>query len=191
MGISKILNNKFLILSIVGTHAEENLSNIFNRKINEINNTSYTFWLIKSFRAKTEQIQQMAQSSLNTSQKIYCFFISPSQKNGAQPTKIVSLAQQFSNDNINWLKIPKQIKVTGKIDNHTTGLVFDKISLTKNTQIDLWQYSNFFDQSKPIKMSQGASTVCAIKKYNQGMKSRYRQILAIGRLKHPYAVFLR
>lgn len=44
MDISKILDNKFLVLSIVGVHAGETLSSIFSRKVEEINNIGRTFW---------------------------------------------------------------------------------------------------------------------------------------------------
>lgn len=191
LDVSKVLENKFFILSIVGIHAGEILSYIFSRKQTEIDNAGKTFWLIKSFRAKTKQIQQIGRTASNNSQKVYCFFIVSSQKEGAQPTKSISKAKQFSNDKINWLNIPNHIKVTGKIDHNTTGLVLDKIDIAENTKIDLWQYSDFFNNSKSVRMSQGASSVCAVKKYNRGMKSRYRDVIGIGRLKAPYAVYLK
>ena len=176
---------------MVGVHAGETLFGILDRKRQEINNTGKTFWLIKSFRAKTGQIQQICQTALSNSQEIYCLFIAPSQKGGAQPTKTISKAQQFSDDNVNWLNVPKEIKVTGKVDSNTTGLVLDEIGVVKNIKIDLWQYSDFFDDSRSVKTSQGASTVCVVKKNSQGMKSRYRDIIASSKLKAPYAVYLK
>ena len=63
--------------------------------------------------------------------------------------------------------------------------------MVEDAEVDLWQYSDFFDSAKPVKMSQGASSVCVVKKYNQGMKSRMRKVIGIGRLVAPYAVYLK
>ena len=61
--------------------------------------------------------------------------------------------------------------------------------------IDLGEYADFFDQDKPIKIFQGASTFCAIKKAlenpNNRIKSHISEIVAVGRLCHPGSVWLK
>ncbi|MEK6828019.1 MAG: hypothetical protein AABX78_01595 [Nanoarchaeota archaeon] len=70
----------------------------------------------------------------------------------------------------------------------------DKLELSKDN-IDLWNYADFFNQDKPIKIFQGASTLCAIKKTiedtDKHIKSHIREIVAIGRLCYPCGVWLK
>lgn len=190
--ISKILdNNKFLVLSVVGDHADETLSGILDRKQEEIDKTGQSFWLINSSKARTEHIRKIGNAAIGIQQEIYCLFISAAQKNGAKPTKIISEAKQYSKDKYQRIDIPKGIKVTGMINAHTTGLVLNTLDIVENTEIDLWQYSDFFDNSKPVQTRLGASTVCVVKAYNQGMISRKRKVIGVGRLMAPYAMYLK
>jgi hypothetical protein len=60
-------------------------------------------------------------------------------------------------------------------------------------EIDLWEYLEH-PGLVPIKFRQGASTACAVPTKDKpvdGMKSRYRRVVAIGKLIPPYGVFLR
>ncbi len=188
---STIQNNKFLVFSIVGMHAGEVLAAIFTRKQNEIEDAGKSIWLIKSFRAKTIDLQKIGQAAVKAQQEIYCLFISPAQTNGARPTSRDVAAKQYSEDGTRWLNIPEGIRTTGKIESLTTGLVLDRLYPIENKEIDLWGYSDFRAKDKPILLSRGASTVCAVKKYQPGMKSRTRQVVGAGRLTPPFAVYLR
>lgn len=191
--INSILNKKFLLFSVVGFHAGESESEIFDRKQKEIIDTRKSFWLIKSFKAKTKDIQEFCEHALSEDEDIFCIFIEASQKGGAQPTKTSSIASKFSSDDIQWVDIPKEIKVTGKIDKKTTALVLESLELNNenDVEIDLWNYSDFLDDLNPIRFTQGASSICATKKYNEGMKSRYRKIVAFGKLTKPFAIWLK
>ena len=84
--------------------------------------------------------------------------------------------------------------VTGKIDSEAYALIFDRLEISQG-EIDLWKYADFFDQNSPIKIYQGASTLCAVKKdmssKSDKIKSRYRKIVAIGILCPPYGVWLK
>lgn len=191
--LNSILMKKYILLSVVGFHAGESGAEIFARKKREIVDAGKSFWLIKSFKAKTEDIQKFCKCALSEGEEVFCLFLEASQKGGAQPTKTSSLASQFSSDNIHWSEIPKEIRVTGKIDKNTTALVLESLETNnkKGIKVDLWNYSDFLDKSSPVRFMQGASTICAIKKYNEGMKSRYREVVAFGKLTEPFAVWLK
>jgi uncharacterized protein YfeS len=193
VNLNSILIKKYILLSVMGFHAGESEAEIFDRKKREIIDTGKSFWLVNSFKAKTKDIQKFCKCALDEGEDVFCIFIEASQKGGAQPTKISSVASQFSSDNIHWSDIPKGIKVTGKIDKKTTTLILESLIMNneKKVEIDLWNYSDFLDESNPIRLMQGASTICAIKKYNEGMKSRYRKIVAFGKLTEPFAVWLK
>ena len=191
--VNSILMKKYALFSVVGFHAGESEAEIFDRKKKEIDDTGKSFWLIKSFKAKTEDIQKFCKCALNEGEDVFCIFLEASQKGGAQPTKISSVASQFSSDNIHWSDIPKGIKVTGKIDKKTTALVLESLEMNNENEIeiDLWNYSDFLDGLNPTRFTQGASSICATKKYNEGMKSRYRKIVAFGKLTEPFAIWLK
>jgi hypothetical protein len=177
---------------VIGHHAGESESEIFSRKKDEIKKAGKSFWLIKSFKAKTQHIQEICKKASDENREIHCVFVQASQKGGARPTKIDSVANRFSKDNASWNDIPDGIKVTGKIDNSATALVLASLDIiNENINLDLWNYSDFLDISKPVKIMQGASTVCCFKEFKEGMKSRYRKIIAVGRLEEPFAVWLR
>lgn len=75
-------------------------------------------------------------------------------------------------------------------------MVFDQLE-TVDDVIDLWRYANFFDKNSPIKIIQGASTVCAVKKDmtnhsdNDKIKSHFRKVIAVGKLCEPFCVYLK
>jgi len=195
--MSKALEAKFVIISVIGPHAGENESQIFNRKINDIEISGKTFWLIKSRKAKPDMVQTICLQAKKENKEVFCIFIEPSSVGRSVPTKISNSAKMFSFDKQKWFEIPKNISpVTGKIDNSAYALIFNELMLEKGI-IDLWKYANFFDPLQPIKIVRGASTVCAIKKdmrkvsSKEKIKSRFRQIVAIGKLCFPYGVWLK
>lgn len=189
--IDNILNNKFIIISVMGEHAGESVDKIFSRKQQEIIDTGKSFWLIRSNIAKTETIQKIGKCASEENIDLFCIFIEASTKKGAMPTINDEMAQEYSNDKIEWKQIPNGIKVTGDITKNSTGIVFGSLDVFKNLQkeIDLWNYSYFLNNS-PTQLKIGASTICCIKNYCIGMKSHKRKILAVGKLVEPYAVFL-
>ena len=90
-----------------------------------------------------------------------------------------------------WAKVPKGVRITGKIDARSTALVLDELRVITRPQIfDLWEYSEF-NTGNPIRLQLGASTVCCEQSPSVGMHSRYRDIVAIGKLYAPYAVSIR
>jgi hypothetical protein len=190
-----VLDIKYVVISVMGPHAGESENEIFNRKIQDIHNIGLTFWLMKSHRAKPELVQELCLKANAENTGSYCVFIEASSKRGAVPTKSVSSAESYSKDNLTWVALPQGLSpVTGKIDKNAYALVFNRLELV-NESIDLWSYADFFNQNNPLKIIQGASTICAIKKDVandiEKIKSRYRRVVAIGKLCEPFCVYLR
>lgn len=195
MILDNLLKNQFMVISVMGPHAGELENDIFNRKINDIDNIQKTFWLIRSNKAKPNMVQQLCSTAITKGMTPYCIFIKASTEKGAVATKTSAFAKSYSVDGSTWVPLPKELgPVTGKIDAFAYALVFDRLGLANST-IDLWDYADFFNQDSPIKIMQGASSICAIKKdmkmHTSKIKSRYRRILAVGKLSEPFCVYLR
>jgi len=193
--MNNILNEKYIVISVMGPHAGESEDKIFKRKIEDINRIGKTFWLIKSYQAKPDMVQRICENAKTENKNVFCVFINASSVGGATPTKIASSAKSYSKDRITWNNLPMKLSpVTGKIDRNTYALILNYLDLL-NDKIDLWYYAHFFNQEQPLKILQGGSTLCAIKKdmsnYNNKIKSRYREIIAIGKLCEPFCVWLR
>jgi hypothetical protein len=184
------LDNKYIIISVIGSHAGEEISLIFSRKQEELKSRNETYWLVKSFKAKTSQIQNICKQADKERESVYCLFIESSSKNGARPTIHDSKAQYFSVDGKAWTILSEKVKITGKLDLQSTALVLDELKIIPPQKIDLWNYSDF-ENKNPVKLQLGASTVCCIKISSKGMLSRFRNVVAVARLKTPYAIWVK
>jgi len=189
----RISDIKYLIISVIGSHADESKNEIFYRKIQDITNVDFTFWLMKSHKSKPELVNNLCLRAKSENTDCYSVFIEPSSKKGAIPTKSAFPAKEYSKDKISWLNLPYELSpVTGKLPAY--GLVLNHLELI-NDKIDLWSYADFFNQNSPIKITRGASIICAIKKdiLSQAgkIKSRFRKVVAIGKLREPFCVYLR
>ena len=169
---------------------------IFSRKIADIQHAGITFWVIRSHKAKPNIVQDICRKVCATPETPFCGFLAPSSPGGAMPTKIAETAVEFSEDQEDWKPMPKGITpVTGKMTTGTCALVFDDLHLLSSATVDLWQYADFHHQDKPVKIRQGASSLGVVFMDTSGhpekMKSRFRQVMAVGRLAYPYAVWLK
>ena len=190
--MTNISNIKFPVISIIGSHAGQTKEEIFDRKIKDIHNTGITFWLMKSYKAKPQLVQQLCLKNNNDN---YCIFIEGSSKNSVTPTKIACCAENYSKDKLIWNTFSNKLSpVTGKIGSNAYALVFDQLEIINDT-IDLWQYADFFNKDNPIKIILGTSTICAIRKdmsnHHDKIKTNFRKINAIGRLCEPFCVYLK
>jgi len=188
--------DKFNIFSVMGPHAGEDSDTIFTRKIADIRNVGRTFWVIRSHKAKPDMVQAVCTKVCEKPEKLFCGFLAPSSPGGAMPTKTAAAAVEFSADRVKWEALPAGISpVTGKMASNTCALVFDDLYLLSSTIVDLWQYADFFDPMKPVKIRQGASTLGVAYKdtsaHPDKMKSHFRQVIAVGRLAYPFAVWLK
>lgn len=185
----------YSVISVMGEHAGENEVQIFERKINDIERIGRTFWLIRSHQAKPSMVQSLIREAEDRKENVSLVFIEPSSVGGAVPTTTAAYAREYSRDGINWEELPQNLSlVTGKIDKGAYALVFQNLVFVRDA-IDLWNYADFLNQEQPIRIFQGASTFCAIKRdmsnHPTKIKSHYRKAIAVGVMCEPYCVWLR
>jgi hypothetical protein len=179
------------IVSVMGDHAGEGADAIFDRKKTDIERMGFTFWLMRSPKARPPQVQGICKMFPG-----YTIFVEPATKGGARPTKEEVAAKEYSEDMLLWHQLPKGLSpVTGKLDAGATALVIDMMTTDVRGTLDLWDYGEALGIYKPLRFILGCSTVCAIRKdmksHPEKMKSRYRGIIAVARLADPYCVWLR
>ena len=193
----KMQESKYVIISVMGPHAGEGEDEIFRRKSNDIKVVGRTFWFIKSRNAKPNMVQAICNYAYKKGYDVPCIFIEPSSTGSSTPTKTSNSAEMYSSDNVIWSIFPKRLsRVTGNIDGSACALVFDELRIEQG-ELDLWKYADFFKPSMPLRIMRGASTLCAIQRDmsrltdSEKVKSHFRRIVAIGRLREPYGVWLR
>ena len=179
----------------MGPHAGESEEEIFRRKIEDTHRMGKTFWLMRSWQAKPFMVQAICREAERKNNNVFSVFVAPSSVGGSDPTKASEAAVHYSQDGKKWERLPAGLTpITGKMGTNAYALIFNELKLAKG-EIDLWDYADFFNQNNPIKIMQGASTLCAIKKdmssYKDKIKSHYRKIVAIGKLCGPYCVWLK
>jgi hypothetical protein len=179
------------IISVMGDHAGEGADTIFRRKKADIERTGKTFWLMRSPKAQPKHVHLICSPV-----PAYTIFVEPATKGGARPTTREDAAIEYSDDRVLWHRIPSGLSsVTGKLDAFATALVFDIMTTDISGTLDLWNYCELSDTDKPLIFMLGCSTVCAVRTdtilHPENMKSRYRGIVAVARLTHPYCVWVR
>ena len=184
------------LISVMGPHAGEDSDAIFARKIADIRNAGRTFWVVRSQKAKPDMIQAIGASAGKRSGEPLCAFLAPSSPGGAAPTKTSSAATEYSANQSEWQSLPSGITpVTGQMTPTTCALVFDQLCLQTSVVVDLWRYADFFAPEQPVRIRQGASTLGVMRgdtsMHPDRMKSHLRQVMAVGRLVHPFAAWLR
>jgi hypothetical protein len=184
------------LVSVMGPHAGEDSDAIFARKIADIRNAGRTFWVVRSHKAKPDMIQTIGASVGKRSGGPLCAFLAPSSLGGAAPTKTSSAATEYSANQSEWQSLPSGITpVTGQMTPTTCALVFDQLCLQTSVVVDLWRYADFFAPEQPVRIRQGASTLGVMRgdtsMHPDRMKSHLRQVVAVGRLVHPFAAWLR
>ena len=185
---------KYIIFSVIGSHAGQSKQEIFGRKIEDINKVGHTFWLFKSNQAKPNIVQDFCKIAKRKNENVFCVFIEPSIPGGARPTKIDASAKSYSMDNKRWSILPKELSsVTGEINRGAYALTFDSLREVGG-EINLWEYADFLTK-KAIKIRLGNSTLCAVRENTaeetDKMKSPNRKIIAIAKLHDPYCVWLK
>jgi hypothetical protein len=93
-------------------------------------------------------------------------------------------------------RFPKGLSpVTGKIDRSAYALVLNQLDLVRAESIDLWDYADYFKQDHPVRIFQGASTLCGVKKdmktHRNRIKAHIRKVIAFGKLCDPFCVWLK
>jgi hypothetical protein len=196
--LRKAIISKYVVISVMGPHANESEIGIFQRKREDVKRKGMTYWLIKSRKAKPPLVQGICKLARKEGSSIWCIFIEPSSPYGAKQTKCETPATHYSEDMIEWVPLPHGLgPVTGNLEGGGAyGLKFDQLDIVDRTvHLDLWGFSEFATQEKPIITGEGYSTVCAIKndtsRHSDKMNSHIRAIVGLGRLAEPYCVYLR
>ena len=176
----------------VGTHAQESLEQIIERKTKEIQNAGYALW---GYGGNTchprTMVQPFAKAFQKQGQSIYLCMEEMNSKHYAQPIR----ADQFSSDLDAWIDIPTPINVLGS----RYALVIDDLheekfdlSLT-NTRVAIGP-----NQGRPGHRYLKGQVDKACLEYNGELVTspddsddRQIQIGLVANLVEPYAVFLR
>ncbi len=190
------LGAQYAIISVMGPHAGESEEFIFERKIKEVSDAGRSFWVHRSSNAKPERVKALCRKAGAEGRPVYCVFIEPSSRGGAQPTSEGQLATRYSADGGSWLPVPEGIRPTGNISRGATAMVFDAIEMVNGRiEIDLWDYSDFGFPGKALPVRQGGSTLCVERHPSLGdparLKSHRRRVVAVARMADPFAVWLR
>ena len=186
--INKVLQNKYCVLSVIGSHAGESMSQIYERKIQDIKKVGKTFWITQCKKEFFEKINEFCLSG-----DLYIIFITPAHSCGARPTTVNTVASGYMTID-GFQQFPKHLSpVTGSITKKTAALVFDKIEPSNSSDVpklDLWNYLDA-TTNDPVRFILGESTKPCILNtttIKKGMESRYRKISAIGHFVAPFCV---
>jgi hypothetical protein len=182
-----------VLFSVMGPHANETVSDIFVRKIEDIARVGHTYWLHRSWKAKPDHVQMFCNGT-----PLFVLFLNPSAKGGARETIETQVATHFSSDAHEWFSMPAGLSaVTGKM-NMAHAFKFDVLieaTPSDYPTIDLWKYRECGAGNMPVRFKLGASTLCAERGdtslSSNRMTSHQREIVAIGRLCSPFSVWLR
>ncbi len=177
------------VLSVMGPHANENESAIFERKRADIARIGKTLWLCQSPAARPDRLQAFC---VDTPCRV--FFLSPASAKGARPTTSTHRMTECSADRLTWSPLPIGLgPVTGQACSSAYALVLDSLEIVSSS-FDLWMYVDARN-NEPVRFRLGASTLLARRgdasTHPLRPKSRIRQVLAVGCLTAPYAVWIR
>ena len=189
--------NKF-VLSITTNHAGEENQEILRRKINDVTNTGRTFWYYTSANARPDVIQAFVNDILTKNNEPWCVFVAPSNDPPVK-AKTHPAASEFSlampSNTTIWQPLPLGISpVTGKMDlasHPACALVLDRLGLVPNAQVNLLEFVQPMRARLPLRFDESSATLCAERTLPPHARSLMREIRLIGRLVHPFAVWLR
>lgn len=181
--VKSALSAERVVLSVIGPHAQEDMTTIFARKVEDIRVTGKTFWLYGSACAQPQKVYAFHPA--------YVLFLTPATKNSARATTGTKRASVFSTDKQTWYTLPTKLSpVTGRAG---YALVLSELTLCVDPiELDLWGYCS---ENTAIRFRLGASTVLAEKKDSSvepsRMLSRFRRVAAVGKFAEPGAVWVR
>lgn len=189
-----MLNNalaaEHVILSSAGAHAGQGWQQIITRKRADIASSNHSVWVVNSQATPPEAVQ----SFCGDHEARYVIFVSRSRpgpnSKPASGTSTVDRARDYSSDDgKTWSPLNKGLSaVTGKITRGTTGLWFDALEEINSGQIDLGSFSKLNGQTLDrFHLHQSAYPV---RRLGAVRRAGY-EVLAVGQLVAPFAVWLR
>ena len=104
---------KYVILSLAGEHAGETFKEIIKRKMKDIENTGYTFWVL-NLKTGPNTVQSFNDCVNKEQVALNCLLYKGNTKN----TKYGGIHKEYSSDKKNWQKIDERLSpITGKKKN--------------------------------------------------------------------------
>ncbi len=146
----------------MGAHAGESADTIFRRKMVDCELFGRTFWVVKSSKARPEQVR-----GLCASRPGYVIFVEPADAGRGTPNHSGgSPRHEYSPDRINWSLASRVYRASHGIEwmAHATALVFDLLLTDVDGTIHLWEYADRSDVSRPLRFALGLSTHCAVRR---------------------------
>jgi hypothetical protein len=175
-----------VILSSVGKHAQQGWQTIIDRKRRDIANVGHTIWVTNSQAAAPQIVQTFCHKHCAQ----HVIFVAKVRKDPGSETKFKDPAQSFSPDNITWRPLPPGLsEVTGRITRVTTGFTFDALSQITYGTLKLDEYVKDLD-GLPLTKLTNIGSAYPVRHANAENAILY-EILAVGRLAYPFAVWLR
>jgi hypothetical protein len=184
--LQSALAAEYSILSSAGSHAREDWATIIARKTADIAKTKHSVWVLNSNAARPDSMK----SFCNNHAARYVIFLS--RERGAKSDSGPSTGdrvQCYSGDNRSWSPLDQSLShVTGKVNRATTGLWLDALEEVKSGSVNLTSFRKHGDNEILARFERHESTY-PVRRMAPVQEGRY-QILAVGRLASPFAVWL-
>ncbi len=162
------------IITIIGSHAQEGLADIIDRKRGDIRANGFTMWFFRKNKYCNELVIK------NSYEVYFCF---PKTNNTAYSTKVNASVKDYSFDNILWNSIDNLniSSVTGNIVKNSICLTIEElIDAPSNMEVNISQYKNIDGAS--MKINQFFSTQVGIYDKTCNISSNTRKVAFIGKL---------
>jgi len=184
--LQQALQAKHLILSTVASrYAREALQAIFDRKCADVTGVGHTVWAMNSQAARPDAVQ----SFCNKHSPCYVLFLSKGHRN--KPGSItIDAAKRYSIDGQPpWLPLSARLSpVTGLRTKLTTGLWLEELEQVHSRSIALGPFLK--QDGQRLTEFSNINSAYPVERVGPVQDGDYN-ILAVGRLGKPFAVYLR
>jgi hypothetical protein len=178
---------EYSILSSAGSHAREDWHTIIARKTADIDNAKHSIWVLNSNAARPDYVQALCTNHAAS----YVVFLSRERDAKSNSgTSTADRAQCYSSDNKSWSPLDQSLSyVTGRINRATTGLWLDALEEVQLGSLNLRCFRKQSNNELLARFERHESTY-PVQRVAPVQEGPY-QILAVGRLASPFAVWLR
>jgi hypothetical protein len=175
-----------LILANAGSHAKQAWHKIIARKSADIGRAKHTVWVVNSNAARPDAVQLLCKDH----DARYVIFVNRVRDaKGGDGTSRDHPARTYSEDNLKFDKLDSGLsEVTGDIKRSTTGFWFDALEEELSGSLDLGCYVKVGD-GKVLDRFWPSDSAYPVRRARDARSGSY-QILGVGRLASPFAVWL-
>jgi hypothetical protein len=182
--LQNALQARYVILSTAGRHAQEEWQRIIDRKRDDITSVGYTVWVTNSQAARPDAVQSFCKEH----GPCHVIFMSRGYQNNPGPIT-VDRAKRYSEDERTWLYLPTALsRVTGLRTRYTTGFWFEELEQVQSCSMALGSFVK--QDGQPLTGFTNISSAYPVERVHPVQEGDYN-ILAVGRLAKPFAVYLR